>query len=104
MKNEIKKVKKVHNYDVYYNSVGDGSYNVYIIANHYSHSQGYINEVVKYAKTISSVPRSAFDRSVEVLAGPRYKRMLSLEYNSKTKPKVGMLLTKDSGIWDWLKY
>lgn len=104
IKPAIKKVKETPNYNVFYNSVGNGSYNVYIIPEHYSHSQGYINKVVKYAKTISTVPRSAFDRRVEVLAGPRYKGMLSLEYNSKTKPKVGMLLKKDSGLWSWLKY
>jgi hypothetical protein len=104
IKKVAKKQKETSNYNIFYNSVGNGTYNVYIIPDHYSHSQGYINEVVKYAKTISTVPRSAFDRRVEVLAGPRFKGMLSLEYNSKTKPKKGMLLKKNSGLWDWLKY
>lgn len=93
----------MNEYNVYYSDNLNGSFKVYIIPNHYGHSLGYIKKVLAYAKTITAVPIDNLV-TVEVLSGEKYKNMLSLEFDSTTKPKTGMLLAKDSPIWSWLKY
>lgn len=81
----------------------NNGYMVYIIPNHYNHSVQYILNTIEFAKTISTIP-DIDNIKVEVLAGVRYSKMLSIEYTNITKPTQGMELTKDSGIWEWLVY
>ena len=77
---------------------------IFLISNNYNHSLDYIDRVLKYAKKIGLTLPDRLDIRVEVLAGDRYRKMLSIEFESKTKPIEGTLLTKDSGFWDCLKY
>jgi len=88
------------NMNVYYTEQGQ----VYLIPNHYSHTLEYIDSVLEYAKTIGLTLPERKDIRVEVLTDPRYRRMLSVEFNSITKPNTGMLLTPNSGLWEWLTY
>lgn len=86
--------------DVFYNEQG----NVYLVENNYDKSLPKIDRVLAYAETIGLTIPDRKDIRVEVLRGERYKRMLSIEFNSKTKPTTGHFLTQDSGLWRWLVY
>lgn len=89
--------------NVYYTKNGDGC-NVYLVQNHYDKSIKVIKDTLKYAKSIGlTVPHEA-SIQIQVLAGPKYKGVMSVEFNSKTKPTKGTLLERNSGLWDWLKY
>lgn len=86
--------------DVFYTENG----NVYLVENNYDRTLPKIDRVLAYAKTIGLTIPDRKEIRVEVLRGARYKRMLSIEFNSKTKPTTGHLLTQDSGLWEWLVY
>lgn len=87
--------------NVYYTKAGK----VFLVQNHYDKSLRVIKDTLKYAKKIGlTVPKSEDDITIQVLAGPKYKGVMSIEFNSKTNPTTGTFLTEDSGLWDWLKY
>ena len=95
-------MSKVEN--VFYNNVSSEEvekYRVYLIPNHYAKTLGYVKEAISYAKEIGCTFEED-EVQILQLAGPRYKRMTSIEFTSTTKPNVGMELTKDSGLWEWL--
>lgn len=71
--------------NVFYSPI-NGS--VYLVPNHHSHSLQYVEDTLEYAKTIGLTVPEKKDIKFEVLAGRRYKRMLSIEFNSKTKPSI----------------
>jgi len=87
--------------NIYYYLITDG-YRVYVVPNHYSHSVQYILNTIEFAKTICTVPVLE-ETNVEVLGKPKYDKMMSVKFTSKTKPIQGIELTKDSGLWEWLK-
>ena len=86
--------------DVFYNDTG----HVYLVENNYDKTLPKIDRVLEFAKTIGLTIPDRKDIRVEVLRGERYKRMLSIEFKSKTKPTEGHLLTPESGLWNWLVY
>lgn len=88
------------NTDVYYNKNG----HVYLVENTYDKSLTKIDRVLEYAKTIGLTIPEREDIKVEVLAGERYKRMLSVEFKSKTKPTKGEFMDDNSPFWRWLQY
>lgn len=58
----------------------------YIVPNHYNHSLKYIKETLNWAKTKGlTVPDDNFI-TFEVLRGDVHSGMLSIEFESKTKP------------------
>lgn len=79
---------------------------IYLIQDNYSHSFKRIKETLKYAKELGLTLPKDDEISINVLSGERYKRMMSIEFNSKsslTNSDRGYLLKPGSGIYDWLR-
>lgn len=85
---------------------------VYMVQDNYSHSLKLINATLEYAKQIGLTVPDDDEITIEILGGPRYKRVMSIEFTSKTKPNLPKNqenggyweLTRNSGLWDWLVY
>ena len=93
-------VDKMKDLNVYYDTTGK----VYLVPNHYHKSLKVVKDILKYAQTIGiTVPKNEDDITMQVLAGPKYKGIISVEFQSKTKPTRGHFLEKDSGLWEWLR-
>lgn len=88
--------------NVFYTEEGQ----IYLVPNHYSHSLAYFKEALEYAESIGLTLPDDSEIRVEVLAGRRYARKLSIEFKSETLPNesIGFKLTPDSGLWEDLKY
>jgi hypothetical protein len=77
---------------------------IYLVQDNYGKTLSLIRRTLKYAKDELKLEFDEEDVEVQVLSGERYKHVMSLEFYSKTKPSRGTELTKDSGLWAWLKY
>lgn len=85
---------------------------VFLIQDNYSHSLALIKATLKYAKSIGLTVPDEDDITIEILGGPRFKRVMSIEFISDTKPNLPKnkenegywKLTRNSGLWDWLVY
>ena len=101
-KYRILKQNHIMEIDLYYTEEG----NIIIVSNNYDHSLKHIDLVLELAPTFGLTLPDRKDIEIRTLAGPRYKGMTSVEFKSVTKPNegVGTLLTRKSGLWEWLKY
>lgn len=90
--------------NIYY-SINEDGCRVYLVQDNYSHQFSMIKKTLEYCHNFGiTIPQNEDDINIEILGGERYKRVMSIEFNSSTIPNKGTELTKDSGFWDWLKY
>lgn len=88
---------------IYYNPKTN---NVYIVPNHYCHTLAYIEEALNWAKEKGlTIPTNKKNITIQILAGIRHRRMLSIEFKSSTKPNYDYIdLDKYPHMFEYLKY
>jgi len=80
---------------------------VFLVQDNYSHSVRLIQDTIRYASSIGLIVPGLDEIQVNILAGVRFKGCMSIEFKSATPPekqRKHSILTKDSGLWEWLKY
>jgi hypothetical protein len=77
---------------------------VFLVQDNYCKSFSLIRKTIEYAQNELGLVFNGDDAEVQVLRGERFKHVMSIEFTSQNTPSKGTLLTKDSGLWEWLKY
>ena len=83
---------------------------IYAVQDNYSHSLKRIESTLSYLKSFGIKLPKKDDINIEILAGPRYKRTMSVEFTAKndvlpllTNKSNSCILDPESGLWEWLK-
>jgi len=83
---------------------------IYAVQDNYSHSLARIESTLNYLKSFGIKLPKKDDITIQVLAGPRYKRTMSVEFTAKNNvlPLVSnctqfTLLEENSSLYEWLK-
>lgn len=83
---------------------------IYAVQDNYSHSLARIESTLNYLKSFGIKLPKKDNITIEVLAGPRFARTMSVEFTAKNdvSPLVNncsqfILLEENSSLYEWLK-